>query len=132
MQNDLTTPVVPIGDILRTRVRDAIASAIPDEQMDEFIRREIESFTRPIPARDHWAPATPSPLAQLNRAELAEQFKPAIKAKVAATLGEWASGDSDKAVAEMAKQMAPTVLTELMTGIVEHSLRALRSGATNY
>lgn len=131
VSTDLTTPI-PIGDILRTRVRDAIANAIPDEQMDEFIRREIDGFTRSIPSRDTWAAPIPSPLAQLIRAELAEQFKPAIKAKVAEKLGQWSGGDADKLVEDLAKEMAPKVMTELMTGIVGHALLALRSGATNY
>jgi hypothetical protein len=129
-----------LGEVLRDRVRTAIVSAIPDDQIDTLIKAEFENYfkepTRKQVGSGYHAKTEEGPtrFELAVRAEIDEQLKPIMKQAVSEVLegitSEWNDNGHQEVrgglVNELAQQMAPMAIQAFIQQIAGSTVLALQ------
>jgi len=116
---------IELTDHIRDKVREALMTSLTPEQLDQFVKAEIDSLFKP---RRTGYNDLPSLFNEMVKAELETLVKLEVKKWLAENFeSAWTDRGSERLVGEAVKQFVPIVIESLASGLISQALVEIRN-----
>lgn len=113
---------------IRSKVQKALMITMPEEQLDEFIRQEIQRFFEKEGSEYRHL----TPFGQMVRDEIEARAKESIKNWMDKNFERQWDGSQEKVVGEAVKRFIPVVIESLASNLASSALQRIREELGRY